>query len=237
MIVILGLILLVAATIVGLAGVLGNVGSGHALTSGFSVFGYDVTGSTGTLFLYGIVVGAIGMLGRCAPHRPPGPCRAHRTQTVSPRDRNRQPGPRRSPPPARNRSSRPGGGRPAHRCTQWRRQTRPGHRSPSYRGPTSVADASRHRAWSSRNRFDVASPPRRRAIGAGDGPWALDPQETPGSRDDGPTEPPPPGWMSLTRTVVLSAAMRVLPRSVRAGFGGSGSRDPTPSRTAAFWAM
>lgn len=63
MIVILGLILLVAATIVGLAGVLGNAGSGHALTSGFSVFGYDVTGSTGTLFLHGIVVGAIGMLG------------------------------------------------------------------------------------------------------------------------------------------------------------------------------
>lgn len=43
--------------------VLGNAGSGHALTSGFSVFGYDVTGSTGTLFLYGIVVVAIGMLG------------------------------------------------------------------------------------------------------------------------------------------------------------------------------
>jgi hypothetical protein len=63
MIVILGLILLVAATIVGVAGVLGNAGSGHALTSGFSVFGYDVTGSTGTLYLYGIVVGAIGMLG------------------------------------------------------------------------------------------------------------------------------------------------------------------------------
>ncbi len=59
MIVILGLILLVAATIVGLAGVLGNAGSGHALTGGFSVFGYDVTGSTGTLLFYGIVVGAV----------------------------------------------------------------------------------------------------------------------------------------------------------------------------------
>lgn len=63
MIVILGLILLVAAAIVGLAGVLGNAGSGHALSGGFSVFGYDVTGSTGTLFLYGIVVGTIAMLG------------------------------------------------------------------------------------------------------------------------------------------------------------------------------
>jgi hypothetical protein len=67
MIVILGLILLVAATIVGLVGVLGNAGSGHELTGGFSVFGYDVTGSTGTLFLYGIVVGSIAMLGLSMP--------------------------------------------------------------------------------------------------------------------------------------------------------------------------
>jgi len=45
------------------AGVLTNSGSGHALTRGFEVFGYHVTGSTGTLFLCGIVVGAAGMLG------------------------------------------------------------------------------------------------------------------------------------------------------------------------------
>jgi hypothetical protein len=63
MIVILGLIILVAAVVVGVAGVLSNGGSGHALTHGFAVFGYHVTGSTGTLFLYGIVVGALGMLG------------------------------------------------------------------------------------------------------------------------------------------------------------------------------
>jgi len=63
MIVILGLVLLVAAVIVGMAGVLGNGGSAHALTDGFSVFGYHVTGSTGTLFLYGIVVGAIALFG------------------------------------------------------------------------------------------------------------------------------------------------------------------------------
>jgi hypothetical protein len=63
MIVILGLIFLMAAVIVGVAGVLGNTGSGHALTHGFAVFGYHVTGSTGTLFLYGIVVGAIALLG------------------------------------------------------------------------------------------------------------------------------------------------------------------------------
>ncbi|HXO23785.1 MAG TPA: GlsB/YeaQ/YmgE family stress response membrane protein, partial [Streptosporangiaceae bacterium] len=37
--------------------------SGHPLTHHFAVFGYHVTGSTGTLFLYGIVVGALGLLG------------------------------------------------------------------------------------------------------------------------------------------------------------------------------
>jgi hypothetical protein len=63
MIIILGLIVLVAAVVVGVAGVLGNDGSGHALAHGFAVLGHHVTGSTGTLFLYGIVVGAIGVAG------------------------------------------------------------------------------------------------------------------------------------------------------------------------------
>jgi hypothetical protein len=59
MIIILGLVILVAAVIVGVAGVLTNGGSGH----GFAVFGYHVTGSTGALFLSGIVVGAVGLFG------------------------------------------------------------------------------------------------------------------------------------------------------------------------------
>src|ERR1700722_19492971 len=63
MFVVLGLIILVAAVVVGVAGVFNNVGSGHALAHSFSVFGYHVTGSTGALFLYGIVVGAAAMLG------------------------------------------------------------------------------------------------------------------------------------------------------------------------------
>ena len=63
MILVLGLIILVAAVIVGVAGVLSNGGSDHALTHGFAVFGYHVTGSTGTLFLYGIVVGALALFG------------------------------------------------------------------------------------------------------------------------------------------------------------------------------
>jgi hypothetical protein len=64
MIIILGLVILVAAVVAGMAGVLANSGSGHALSPhGFAVFGYHVTGSTGTLFLYGLVVGAAGVLG------------------------------------------------------------------------------------------------------------------------------------------------------------------------------
>ena len=63
MIVIVGLVILIAALIVGVAGVLANSGSSHALTHSFAVFGYHVTGSTGTLFLYGIVIGALGFLG------------------------------------------------------------------------------------------------------------------------------------------------------------------------------
>lgn len=63
MIVILGLVILIAALIVAVVGVLSNSGSGHALPHDFAVFGYHVTGSTGTLFLYGIVVGVAGLLG------------------------------------------------------------------------------------------------------------------------------------------------------------------------------
>jgi hypothetical protein len=63
MIIIVGLIILGVAAIAGVAAVLGNAGHGHALTSGFSMLGYHMTGSTGTLFLDGIVVGAVAMLG------------------------------------------------------------------------------------------------------------------------------------------------------------------------------
>jgi hypothetical protein len=62
MIIILGLVILVAAVVVGTAGVLGNGGGSHPV-SHFSVLGYHVTGSAGSLFLTGIVVGAAGLLG------------------------------------------------------------------------------------------------------------------------------------------------------------------------------
>ncbi|MFI9412970.1 hypothetical protein [Nocardia gamkensis] len=63
MIVIIGLVILVAAVLIGVAGVFANGGSNHALTDNFAIFGYHVTGSTGVLFLYGIVVGGIGIAG------------------------------------------------------------------------------------------------------------------------------------------------------------------------------
>jgi hypothetical protein len=63
MMVIVGLVVLFVAVIVGTVGVLGNAGGTHPLAENFSVLGYHVTGSTGTLFLSGIVVGAVGMLG------------------------------------------------------------------------------------------------------------------------------------------------------------------------------
>jgi hypothetical protein len=63
MLVIVGLIVLFVMVIVGLVGVLANAGPAHPLTETFSVLGYHVTGSTGTLFLFGIVVGAVAMLG------------------------------------------------------------------------------------------------------------------------------------------------------------------------------
>jgi hypothetical protein len=56
MIVIVGLVVVM----VGFTGVLTNA---HPLPENFAVFGYHVTGSTGTLFLFGIVVGAVAMLG------------------------------------------------------------------------------------------------------------------------------------------------------------------------------
>ncbi|MGA9675301.1 MAG: hypothetical protein WBR28_08625 [Mycobacterium sp.] len=63
MIVVVGLVVLLFAVIVGFIGVLNNAGPAHPLSENFSVLGYHVTGSTGTLFLFGIVIGALAMLG------------------------------------------------------------------------------------------------------------------------------------------------------------------------------
>ncbi|MDT7766333.1 MAG: hypothetical protein QOC63_5753 [Mycobacterium sp.] len=64
MLVIVGLIILLVAAIVAIVGALSNARAGHPLTD-FSVFGYHLTASTGTLFLFGIAVGAVASLGLC----------------------------------------------------------------------------------------------------------------------------------------------------------------------------
>jgi hypothetical protein len=65
MIIILALVVLIAAVVVGVAAVFGNRGIDHALVHPFSVLGYHVTGSEGRLFLYGMVVGAVGVAALC----------------------------------------------------------------------------------------------------------------------------------------------------------------------------
>lgn len=61
MIIALGFIAVLAVVVIGVAGVLGNDGSGHALTHGFAVFGSQRASSTGAPFLSGIEVGVIGL--------------------------------------------------------------------------------------------------------------------------------------------------------------------------------
>lgn len=61
--IILGLVILVAAIVIGVVGVVTNTGTENLAGGEFTVFGFDVTGTTGRLFLVGIIVGAAGMLG------------------------------------------------------------------------------------------------------------------------------------------------------------------------------
>ena len=63
MLVVVGLTVLLVAAVFAIVGVLSNAGAAHPLAENFSVFGYHVTGSTGSLFLFGIVVGAVALLG------------------------------------------------------------------------------------------------------------------------------------------------------------------------------
>jgi hypothetical protein len=59
----LGLLLLAGAGLTVVVGVLSNNGSEHSIPGGLELFGYDVTGSSGRIFLYGAIVGILGMLG------------------------------------------------------------------------------------------------------------------------------------------------------------------------------
>lgn len=66
MLVIVGLIVLLLVGLVAIVGVLTNAGAGHPPIENFAVFGYHPTGSTGTLFLLGIMVGVVASLGFAA---------------------------------------------------------------------------------------------------------------------------------------------------------------------------
>lgn len=63
MLTIIGLIALLGAVAVGVAGVQANSGESHSVPGGFTIFGQNYSGSTGALFGYGILVGAIGACG------------------------------------------------------------------------------------------------------------------------------------------------------------------------------
>ena len=64
MIVIVGLIVVIATAVVAIAGVAANSGGAHQSGESFVILGRHLDGlSTGQLFLYGIVVGVVGMLG------------------------------------------------------------------------------------------------------------------------------------------------------------------------------
>lgn len=60
---VVGLLLLAAAVVVGVAGVSANTGSEHQLAGGFGIFGYHVHDSAGKVFFAGLLIGAVGMLG------------------------------------------------------------------------------------------------------------------------------------------------------------------------------
>ncbi len=64
MVIIAGLLILMAAVGVAVAGVATNMGSGHQIGNTFALFGQHPTGlSTGQLFLAGVVVGAVAVVG------------------------------------------------------------------------------------------------------------------------------------------------------------------------------
>ena len=64
MIVIVGLLILIVAIVVAVAGVTTNSGGSHAVGDSFGIFGQHMSSlSTGQLFLFGIGVGVVGMLG------------------------------------------------------------------------------------------------------------------------------------------------------------------------------
>jgi len=60
---ILGLLIVAAAAAIGAVGFLDNRGTDHTLASGFDAFGRTMHGSSGQLFIWGLVIGVAAMIG------------------------------------------------------------------------------------------------------------------------------------------------------------------------------
>jgi uncharacterized membrane protein len=64
MIIIIGLVVLIVAVVLALAGIGTNMNGAHPLTGDFSIFGQHLSNtSTGQLFLFGIIIGITAVLG------------------------------------------------------------------------------------------------------------------------------------------------------------------------------
>ncbi|MCX4092601.1 hypothetical protein [Nocardia sp. alder85J] len=63
MIILIGLILLIAAIVVGASAIAANNDQAHMLTGHFTIFDHAFSGSQGQLFAAGAGVGAVAMLG------------------------------------------------------------------------------------------------------------------------------------------------------------------------------
>ncbi|MQY26211.1 hypothetical protein [Nocardia aurantia] len=63
MILLIGLIVLIAAIVVGVSAISANSGQGHMLSTHFTIFDHQFSGSESQLFAAGAGVGAVAMLG------------------------------------------------------------------------------------------------------------------------------------------------------------------------------
>ncbi|GAA4979479.1 hypothetical protein [Actinopolymorpha pittospori] len=76
----LGLILFVAAAVVGVVGTAANQGADATLASNFTLFGWPVPMSSGWVFFWGVITGLVGMLGLAMMARAAYRARAHRRE-------------------------------------------------------------------------------------------------------------------------------------------------------------
>jgi hypothetical protein len=76
----LGLILFVAAAVVGVVGTAANQGANSMLASNFTLFGWPVPMSAGWVFFWGVITGLVGMLGLALMSRAASRARAHRRE-------------------------------------------------------------------------------------------------------------------------------------------------------------